>query len=319
MNDQNDRAELARLLPPPQAPALLQQRQAELRTDLLQRIDAAAPRAGRARVRWPMVAVPLALAAAVTAVLVVVPALVRPEAGPSAEDRTVASVLARAAQSAIAVPSNVRPDQYIYVKSRNQWRGHRADSDGKVTELPGPEYNIVESWLAMDPAKQSFSRMNGAPLRETSSYNESTNPRTHHFEQTKLPTDPDQLLAWLYQDIPSDKPRDLTAFRHLSDLLKFPVASPAVLSAIYRAAAKIPGVQLVGETVDGLGRPALAVGFLFDNGADRLDLLFHRDSFDFLGERKVTLRDTGYGKAGEVRGPEEIIRRAVVDKPGQLP
>ncbi|MGW0518560.1 CU044_5270 family protein [Crossiella sp. NPDC003009] len=318
MNDHDDRAELARLLPPPQAPSLLQQRQAELRSDLLQRIDAAAPRARRARVRWPMVAVPLALAAAVTAVLVAVPALVRPEAGPSAEDRTVASVLARAAQSAIAVPSNVRPDQYIYVKSRNQWRGHTFDPDGKVTELPGPEYNIVESWLAMDPAKQSFSRTNGAPLRATSSYNEGLDS-THHFEQTKLPTDPDQLLAWLYRDIPADKPRDLTAFRHLSDLLKFPVASPAVLSAIYRAAAKIPGVQLVGEVVDGLGRPAVAVGFVFDNGADRLDLLFHRVSFDYLGERKVTLRDTSYGKAGQVRGPVEIIRRAVVDQPGQLP
>lgn len=227
MNDHDDRAELARLLPPPQAPTLLEQRQAELRTDLLQRIDAAAPRAGRARVRvrWPMVAVPLALAAAVTAVLVVVPALVRPEAGPSAEDRTVASVLARAAQSAIALPVGIRPDQFVYVKSRNQWRSRSINPDGSFIELTGPEHNIVESWLAMDPAKQSFSRMNGGPLRTTSSYDEGLDP-THHFAQTKLPTDPDQLLAWLYRDIPPDKPRHLIAFRQLSDLLKFPVASP---------------------------------------------------------------------------------------------
>lgn len=50
------------------------------------------------------------------------------------------------------------------------------------------------------------------------------------------------------------------AFITIGDLLRNTIAPPRVAAALYRAAALIPGVTLIPDATDAIGRPGVAVG-----------------------------------------------------------
>ena len=101
-----------------------------------------------------------------------------------------------------------------------------------------------------------------------------------------LPTDPTALLA----DIEARKVEDAPAgesytFKIVGDLLRETDASPALRAALYKAAAEIPGVALVGTVSDAVGRSGTAVAYT-GNG-ERDELIFDPTTSALLGEEVV--------------------------------
>ncbi len=78
-------------------------------------------------------------------------------------------------------------------------------------------------------------------------------------------------------------------FQHFSDVLREARATPEQRAAAYEALARVPGLTLVGEVTDRLGRPGVAVGFDYPRQrADRLYryvLVFDPETADLLEER----------------------------------
>ncbi|GAA2814079.1 CU044_5270 family protein [Crossiella cryophila] len=319
MSLDQERVELTRLLPPPGDPGLSEQRHAELRAEFLRRVHSPTPRFRWSWVRWPVVVVPFVVAAAVAAVVLVAPAI--REAAPVGSNsqvagssvRNAAELLSKAVEAVRARPLVVRPDQYLYVDSFNQWRGHEIGQDGQVRVLPGPEFNRREDWYPAATSVRGASRHDGGELREGQSWDESDR---NIPPVSTLPTDPDKLLAQFYGEVePDQQPRDWRVFKRIHELLMMGNAPPELLVGLYQAAARIPGVHLVGQTMDVKRRPAVAVGFVV--GDTRVEWLFDRSTYEYLGQHSVALKADQFNQEGQSFGPVLIMRRAVVDRPGQ--
>jgi hypothetical protein len=141
------------------------------------------------------------------------------------------------------------------------------------------------------------------------------NDPTYRLLQT-LPTNPHTLLAMIYRIERGHGPSpDQEAFVTIGDLLRNTIAPPEVTAALYRAAALIPGVTLVPDVTDAIGRHGLAVARI-GPGADggvREELIFSRTTLQLIGERTVIAR------TGMTTTATAIIARAFVDHRGQVP
>jgi hypothetical protein len=128
---------------------------------------------------------------------------------------------------------------------------------------------------------------------------------------TTLPTDPDLLLLKIYQQTwgHGTNPQQ-EAFATIGDLIRESVVPPDLAVALYHAAARIPGVTVVDDSVDALGRHGIAVART--DGGDREEWIFDRNTLQFRGERDVTAD-------GSVGGSTAVVSRAVVDHAGDLP
>ncbi|MFE9061561.1 CU044_5270 family protein [Streptomyces violaceusniger] len=141
----------------------------------------------------------------------------------------------------------------------------------------------------------------------------------------KLPTDPDALLRKIYQDVDENRdkgvPRDQAAFVAIGDLLTESYPPAKLGAALYKAAAKIPGVVAVDDAVDATGRHGVAVARLNEADGQREEWIFDKKSLGFLGERNVQVKPTEDGpiKPGTVLFTSAITERAVVDGNKQLP
>jgi hypothetical protein len=133
-----------------------------------------------------------------------------------------------------------------------------------------------------------------------------------------LPTDPDALLSKIY-DLTQGRGdgSDAEAFTYIGDLLRESIAPPDVTAALYRAAAKIPGVIVVPDAVDAAGRHGFGVAHV--SQGERSEWIFDSRTMQYLGEREYLVEDTPGGKAGMLTGTTAVITRGVVDKAGSLP
>jgi len=110
----------------------------------------------------------------------------------------------------------------------------------------------------------------------------------------KLPTDPDVLLKQIYKESDAvrdpEVPRDQAAFVAIGDLLNesYPPADVAV--ALYKAAAKIPGVVAVDDAVDALGRHGVAIARQNDTDGQRTEWIFDKKTLQLLGDRTVQVK-----------------------------
>ncbi|MDA8217843.1 MAG: CU044_5270 family protein [Dehalococcoidales bacterium] len=107
-----------------------------------------------------------------------------------------------------------------------------------------------------------------------------------------LPTDPSALAAVIRQRAEqADPPVDVEMFVVVGDLLRQPGVPPEVRSALYKVAASIPGVELVGDMVDRAGRQGVAVAKTTDywGAKERLVLIFDPATSALLGEEQVLL------------------------------
>jgi hypothetical protein len=137
------------------------------------------------------------------------------------------------------------------------------------------------------------------------------NDATYRLLQT-LPTDPQALLTMIYQAEQGHGPSaDQEAFVTIGDLLRDKIAPPKVSAALYRAAALIPGVTLVPNATDAIGRHGVAVAQTAEG--IRTELIFSKTSLELIGERTIV------ASIGISTDATAIITRAFVDRIGQFP
>jgi hypothetical protein len=139
----------------------------------------------------------------------------------------------------------------------------------------------------------------------------SLNDATYRLLQT-LPTDPHALLALIYKVERGHGPSaDQEAFVTIGDLLRDKIAPPKVAAALYRAAALIPGVTLVPDATDAIGRHGVAVAQTAEG--IRTELIFSKTSLRVIGERTILV------SVGISTSASAIIRQGFVDHIGQVP
>lgn len=131
-----------------------------------------------------------------------------------------------------------------------------------------------------------------------------------------LPTDPDALLAMVRKSVTGkaaklgDKVQDpdQMAFEALGGLIhQSSVLPPKLGAAVYRAAAKIPGVTLVPNATDAAGRKGLGVARTQKATSIQAEWIFEPGKFGYLGQTRL---DT---KTREVTSNIAILDVEVVD------
>jgi hypothetical protein len=322
-----DVAELARLLPAPAERELPASRQHTLKEHLMGELRLAdSPAAGRPatrRRRMPVIAIVATGAAALAAatVLALLPAGT-PGASPAA-----ARLLAKIATTAARQPSPpVRNSQFWYIKS---WVAFQSCNGGSATSkciLASPHKRQIwqsVSSLCVPGLLREYGQ--DTPLTESPTavvVPGSPRPRLHcpdrggvhdptyRFLQS-LPTDPPALLSLIEQQMQGQLPGPVEAFTTIGDLLREAIAPPRVSAALYRAAALIPGVTVVADATDAIGRHGVAVAMTYQGV--RSEWIFSKQTLQYIGERDINTAN------GSTTGEAAVLQRAFVDHPGQIP
>ncbi|POX44458.1 hypothetical protein C3489_36365 [Streptomyces sp. Ru71] len=305
-------------------------------------------RARRARLPRPAITLP-ALAAAVAAAVIAGTAMsggdgkgpVRLATGPALTTHVGAASpngVTRLLDQASLVAAQDDDDhpalgagQYVYIESKTADTFVRT-VDGK-SSLASHALHKRQVWYSPDGTKGWLidPAVNDSPEGETLSLPDEqgntpdaglNHPSYNYLAQ--LPTDPNTLLAEIYKETKGhgNSPAQ-EAFTTIGDLLGESYPPPALTKALFKAAAKIPGVVTVNDAADAVGRHGVAVARLDEKNGQREEWIFDRNTHVFLGQRSVQV-----GKAG---GPEKLIKpgtvlftsavlqRAVVDGIKQAP
>ncbi|WP_372407339.1 CU044_5270 family protein [Streptomyces luteireticuli] len=320
--------DLAELLPAPAERDLPPHRHRHHKERLLHAIDAdrRSPAFVR-RLARPAFAVPLA-AAAVAGILVVTtltggghdepPAQRVPLAGTGTE-RGASLLLDRLAGVALKSGTKpVRDDQYVYVRSLITEKAHL-----KPVKVGGLKQR--EDWTSQDPSPShdvGVFRENGKFVNISSADKDPAGiDRPTYKWLASLPTDPDALYQRLRKETRPIKGVDFdqTVFDTIGTLLWAGVMPPKTEAALYKAAAKIPGVVTMKDAADADGRHGVAIAREDRQLGQRTEWVFDKKTLTYLGQRTYLTRTDEWGEAGTLVHATAILERAVVDRARQIP
>lgn len=278
----------------PKAPAARRQRRPWLRPALVAGVAAAAVAAG------VLVASPFGGEAA--------------QAGPPSRETVAMLKDIAAAAGRREVPKDIRDDQFVYVKTKESYMSTGSDEESRI-QPP----HVREYWQSVDG---EHTEMINDPLDGFD--NERLPPDlplvesdAHYRSLQKLPTDAVNMRDWLYRVASGGESDDQNAFVLVGDLCGS-LMPPRQGAALFLAASKIPGVEVVDDVVDAAGRHGVAVARVDDG--ERQELIFDKRTKEFLGERQVAVEDlpTGF-KKGTVTAHTAVLEREIVDKAGARP
>jgi hypothetical protein len=109
---------------------------------------------------------------------------------------------------------------------------------------------------------------------------------------TDLPTEPKALRALIEaRKAPQfvHPPGEAETFTLIGDLLRETYLPPAFRAALYRVTAELPGVELLGEVEDPVGRTGIGIAYDGASEGTRSELIFDPDTSALLGERQVVV------------------------------
>lgn len=317
----------------------LAQRKQHLIEELARSIEA--ERAGRprgGRRRW---AVAAGVAAAAVAITVAVPALL-PDGHPGGAQDAAAGVLMRAARVAATQEGSPPPGpgQYVYTKTEavweNGWAGVGPNQDQYFSVLMPV---VREAWIGTDGSGRLL-ETNGTPAflteHDRSVWLAAESPdlggnKTHdesytagglsYLDLTKLPTDPGELRTMIEErKVEGGPPGDGETFTIIGDLLRETYAPSKLRAALYQIASELPGVELIGNVKDPVGRDGTAVGYPSDGVLH--ELIFDPNTSALLAERTV-VTDPAQAHlqvaAGTVVGWAAYLASGIVDSTDQRP
>ncbi|MEU2869523.1 CU044_5270 family protein [Streptomyces olivoreticuli] len=315
------------LLPQPVDTALPEARQNLLEESLMAEARRSAPRSRARRTAW--VALPVA-AAVIGGAVIFTPD--GPDADPRPPKATVkpapgttkglAATVDRISLAAARQPAlEPRQDQYIYVESKVTG-GHVDRSSGKEKLVVNPLHSR-QVWHSPDGLKNfiyepghEFMDKNGEDLDRDPAH-EVTDWGSYNSVKA-LPVDPETLLKRLYRGGKSgDAQDDWTAFGEIGQLLDEQIAPPEISAALFKAAAKIPGVTLVDKATDATGRTGVAITHTYRNS--RQEWIFDRNTYEYLGQREVLVEPYRGLEPGAVTSESVVVKRAVVNAKKELP
>lgn len=173
-------------------------------------------------------------------------------------------------------------------KTRSMWLA--PDGSGRIRETAGEPAFLSERARAAWQAAGS--------LELTRTINQDFGPGGLSYEElARLPTDPNALAAVIRERASrADPPLDLEMFVVVGDLLRQPGAPPELRAALYKVAAGIPGVELVGSVRDRTDRQGVAVAKTTDFWGlkQRLVLIFDPRTSALLAEERVLLEPASW-------------------------
>lgn len=179
-----------------------------------------------------------------------------------------------------------------------RWPGSPA-ARRTTTPFPTSPTNSSAAWRTTNGSPPPAPRSAGCAERSALP----ADPDTTTFRELEaLPTDPDELLRKIYADAKGEgaQTRQSAALETIGDMLDDATLLPRLDSALYRAAAKIPGVSVVENAEDFTGRSG--IGLSFEDRGGRQVWVFDKKSLDYLGSDK-----------------EALLGTAVADEPGREP
>ncbi|WP_326790352.1 CU044_5270 family protein [Streptomyces sp. NBC_00151] len=245
----------------------------------------------------------------------------------SAHAQSASLTLHRIAVAAMASDvTPVRDDQFVYV--RNLTVSNKGTFEGPV-KLGAP--HTVETWTSQDPRPRKtlgWIRESGKdavmpdetiPIESTDAVPAGIDHPTYTW-LSSLPTDPDALLALLRRDVrvSDGESREQAVFSLIGDLLSQTLMPPRNTAALYKAAARIPGVKEIPDAVDVAGRHGIAITREDASSATRDEWIFDKRSLAFLGARGFITHDKQKGITTDtLMGSTAVLQRAVVDRHGE--
>jgi len=266
-------------------------------------IRSSLPVVGR-RVIWSRVGAAVALAA----LLVIVGAPWRAREVSTANAAALLNDLAIVAAAQPAAPTSAG---YLYTKVEATYQNTMVLRGGEVIATLAPRTR--EMWIARDGSgriretagdviflsergRVAWVAMGSPQLARTA--NGDFGPGGLGYEDlTRLPTDPPALAEVIRERAArADPPLDDEMFVVIGDLLRQPGAPPALRSALYKIAAGIPGVELVGDARDHSGRQGVAVAMTstYTGLRTRNSLIFDPRTSALLGEEHVLLEPAAW-------------------------
>jgi hypothetical protein len=255
-----------------------------------------------------------------------------PPGNTSGASPTAAQLLAKIAAAAAAQPNPpVSDSQFVYlatwgagsvckVPSAHSHSGHAAGAwdcvPGKPTEVqywyPVSSLCATGEFL-MNGKMTKFSYKAAAADPKTFPCNGNLNYPTYRFMQM-LPTNPQALLSFIQQTMQTPAKAGRAgaywAFFTIGTLL-YNAPPPPVTAALYRAAALIPGVTVIPDATDTIGRPGVAVAFTYQGML--IEWIFSKQTYQYLGSREVNTAN------GTLISQQAIQQHAIVDHAGQFP
>lgn len=212
-------------------------------------------------------------------------------------------------------PDGIRDDQYVYLKSRTGYTSYGTGEKPKLEPV-----HDREIWKSVDGTREGLlieDNRNGRMELEADTPGLPGN--TNYRDLATLPTDPGKMHKWLYANASGDTQSDERAFTFFGDLVGESLMPRDQAVALYRAATRIPAVEVVKGVKDAAGRTGIALVREDKDGLQE-QLIFDPRTKEFLGEREVAARDTEGGvKKGELVGTKAILDREIVDKAGRRP
>ncbi|MYQ91874.1 hypothetical protein GTY20_11305, partial [Streptomyces sp. SID4946] len=227
---------------------------------------------------------------------------------------TVEHIADAAGRDALPTP---RPDQFIYVRSEvsSAYTDENLEHDTSrtlVEPLHGREF-----WQSPDGHKGWLEEPGYQPKGGITLDSDIT--RDSYDETRALPTEPGALLKKIYARTDHQTDRDQQAFDIIGDIVGEQLVPARTAAALYRAAARIPGVVVVEHSQDAVGRDGIALARLDPGTGERKEWIFDRDTFAYLGSRGVQVGTGQDIRPGTVTERTAILERAVVDKEKQHP
>lgn len=132
-----------------------------------------------------------------------------------------------------------------------------------------------------------------------------------------LPRDPDQLYDRLAADAQGHGINDTAEMLvYATDALREGLLPADLRAALYRAMARIPGIEIVDSAANLDGQ--VGVAFAIEDGIRRSETIIDPKTGAFIGERDVLTGNSDGIPAGTVAG-YTAVHTAVVDKIGQVP
>jgi hypothetical protein len=253
----------------------------------------------RRRRAWLIRGAVAACAAIVALVTIGVPG----NGGPAGPTPAVAAAFNQLANIAASGPRLAPgPGQFLYTDSRNDYSSQAIGRGGTCVTTAVQHRQL---WIAANGS--GLLRESSGPPRFTSAADHSACLRIVGRSQLAPSSSPSNLwfAARCFQLGPTNNMQALSTdprvllrqmrridggprtpaedFVHVGDFLRETDASPALRAALYRAAALIPGVRLLGTVKDHLGRAGLGVAF--DSHGARHELIFDRRTAALMGEQ----------------------------------
>lgn len=334
--------ELGRLLPAPAERDLPPGRHLHHKDTLMRLIDQDGDRATarlRPRLLRPAVLLPAA-GLALGGVLLTTLAVTGQDSAPAPSAASTASRATAPRGAAVLLDriasvaersdeQTVTGDQFVYVRTLQSGNEGELGGPMKMTE---PEEREV--WMSQKPGPvideglihqdgRYFPITVGVPEGEAPvGYPAGLNRPTYTW-LASLPTDPDVLLRRLATEVTRDQDtRDTPAkerdqaqdtFDAIGELLMEAVMPPKTAAALYKAAAKIPGVTVDPDAVDAAGRHGIGVARDNTRYGWRTVWIFDSTTLEYLGDRSYLMRDTDMGKKGTPISKSAVLERAVVN------